>query len=146
MKSFVYEAPTTLSDAVTMLNTQNGRARLLAGGTDLLVQMRANLYDVDAVIDIKKIPELNQISYDAKNGLVIGAAVSCAAIYEHADVIAIYPGLIDAVSIIGGIAIQGRATLGGNICNASPSGDGLTRPRTYSRPRRVTVVGALRIV
>lgn len=126
MKSFAYEAPTTLNAAVTILNTQNGRARVLAGGTDLLVQIRANLYDVDMIIDVKKIPELNQISYEPEKGLVIGAAVSCAEIYEHTDVTANYVGLIDAVSIIGGIAIQGRATLGGNICNASPSGDGIS--------------------
>jgi CO/xanthine dehydrogenase FAD-binding subunit len=126
MKSFTYEAPTTLGDAVTMLNMQNGQARLLAGGTDLLVQMRANLHDIDVVVDVKKIPELNQISYDSKIGLVVGAAVSCADIYESADVVTNYPGLIDAVSIIGGMAIQGRATLGGNICNASPSGDAIS--------------------
>lgn len=126
MKSFAYQTPTTLGDAVTMLTQQNGRARLLAGGTDLLVQMRLNLHDVDLVVDVKKIPELNQISYDATTGLVIGAAVSCADIYENAEVVANYPGLVDAVSIIGGMAIQGRATLGGNICNASPSGDGIS--------------------
>ncbi|MEM7033228.1 MAG: xanthine dehydrogenase family protein subunit M [Chloroflexota bacterium] len=126
MKSFAYQAPTTLGDAVALLAGQNGRARPLAGGTDLLVQMRLNLHDVDLVVDVKKIPELNQLSYDASSGLTIGAAVPCAQIYETADVTTNYPGLIDAAMIIGGKAIQGRATLGGNLCNASPSGDSIS--------------------
>jgi CO/xanthine dehydrogenase FAD-binding subunit len=126
MKSFAYEVPSTLGEAVAILSKQSGRVLPLAGGTDLLVQLRLNLHDIDMVVDIKKIPELNQISYDETTGLVIGAAVSCANIYENAEVVANYPGLIDAVAIIGGMAIQGRATLGGNICNASPSGDGIS--------------------
>lgn len=126
MKSFAYQAPATLEEAVAMLAEQNGRARPLAGGTDLLVQMRLNLHDIDLVVDVKHIPELNQLSYDAATGLTIGAAVSCAKIYETAEVVNNYPGLVDAASIIGGMAIQGRATLGGNLCNASPSGDAIS--------------------
>ena len=126
MKSFAYQSPSSLGEAVSLLSQQNGRARLLAGGTDLLVQMRLNLHDVDLVVDVKKIPELNQISYDSAAGLVIGAGVSCAEIYEFAEAVEHYLGLIDAVSIIGGMAIQGRATLGGNMCNASPSGDAIS--------------------
>ena len=126
MKSFAYQAPTSIGDAVSLLAQQNGRARLLAGGTDLLVQMRLNLHDVDMVVDVKKIPELNQITYDSTTGLVIGAGVNCAEIYESVEAVEHYPGLIDAVSIIGGMAIQGRATLGGNMCNASPSGDAIS--------------------
>lgn len=124
MKSFAYQAPTTLGEAVSLMAEQPSRVRPLAGGTDLLVQMRQDLHDVDLVVDVKKVPELNQLSYDAATGLAIGAAVPCARIYETPEVVANYPGLIDAVSIIGGKAIQGRATLGGNLCNASPSGDG----------------------
>jgi CO/xanthine dehydrogenase FAD-binding subunit len=82
MKSFAYEAPTTLGDALTMLAEPHRRVRPLAGGTDLLVQMRLNLYDVDLVVDVKKIPELNQLAYDEVDGLTIGAAVPCARIYE----------------------------------------------------------------
>jgi CO/xanthine dehydrogenase FAD-binding subunit len=126
MKSFAYEAPTTLGDALTMLAEPHRRVRPLAGGTDLLVQMRLNLYDVDLVVDVKKIPELNQLAYDEVDGLTIGAAVPCARIYETPAVTDHYPGLVDAASIIGGIAIQGRATLGGNVCNASPSGDSIS--------------------
>lgn len=126
MKSFAYQAPATLGEAVTLLTSKNGRARPLAGGTDLLVQMRLNLHDVDLVVDVKKIPELNQLVYSDETGLTVGSAVPCSRIYESAEVTENYPGLVDAVSIIGGIAIQGRATLGGNICNASPSGDGIS--------------------
>ena len=127
MKSFAYQAPSTLEEAVALLAEKNGRARPMAGGTDLLVQMRLNLHDdIDLVVDVKKIPELNQIAYDAASGLTIGAAVPCAEIYETAEVVDNYPGLIDAATIIGGKAIQGRATLGGNLCNASPSGDAIS--------------------
>ena len=126
MKSFSYAAPTSLDDAIALLVKHNGNARPLAGGTDLLVQMRLDLHDLDTVVDVKHIPELNALSYTATDGLVIGAAVSCAKIYETAEVVDNYPGLIDAATIIGGKAIQGRATLGGNICNAAPSGDSIS--------------------
>lgn len=126
MKSFAYRAPATIAEAVALLAEKNGRARPLAGGTDLLVQMRLKLHDLDLVVDVKKIPELNQISFDSNAGLTVGAAVSCARLYETPEVVANYPGLVDAASIIGGMAIQGRATLGGNLCNASPSGDSIS--------------------
>lgn len=126
MKSFAYQAPATIAEAVALLAEKNGRARPLAGGTDLLVQMRLKLHDLDLVVDVKKIPELNQISFDSNEGLTVGAAVSCARLYETPEVVANYPGLVDAASIIGGMAIQGRATLGGNLCNAAPSGDAIS--------------------
>jgi CO/xanthine dehydrogenase FAD-binding subunit len=126
VKSFAYQAPTTIAEAVALLAEKNGRARPLAGGTDLLVQMRLKLHDLDLVVDVKKIPELNQISFDSNDGLTVGAAVSCARLYETPEVVANYPGLVDAASIIGGMAIQGRATLGGNLCNAAPSGDSIS--------------------
>jgi CO/xanthine dehydrogenase FAD-binding subunit len=126
VKSFAYQAPTTIAEAVALLAEKNGRARPLAGGTDLLVQMRLKLHDLDLVVDVKKIPELNQISFDSNDGLTVGAAVSCARLHETPEVVANYPGLVDAASIIGGMAIQGRATLGGNLCNAAPSGDSIS--------------------
>jgi carbon-monoxide dehydrogenase medium subunit len=95
----------------------------LAGGTDLLVQLRHGLTQLDMVVDVKRIPELTQISYHPESGLEIGAAVSCARLCEHPDVPQMYPALIDVASIIGGPAIRERATLGGNLCNAAPSGD-----------------------
>lgn len=126
MKSFEYQAPMTIGEAVTLLAGKNGRARPLAGGTDLLVQLRLNRFELDVVVDVKKIPELNQISFDPDEGLLVGAAVSCAQLCETREVLENYPGLVDAISIIGGTAIQGRATLGGNLCNAAPSGDAIS--------------------
>ncbi len=125
VKPFEYQAPTSVGAAVALLAEQGDRARPLAGGTDLLVRMRLGLVNVDTVVDVKKIPELNELRFSAAEGLTIGAAVPCCRIYEHPDIAAVYPGLMDAVRIIGGVAIQGRATVGGNLCNASPSGDSI---------------------
>jgi carbon-monoxide dehydrogenase medium subunit len=85
--------------------------------------MRCGVLDVDLVVDVKKIPELNTITYDPGKGLTIGAAVPCHRIIEDADIVRVYPGLVDAVALIGGTGIKGRATMGGNLCNAAPSGD-----------------------
>ncbi len=125
MKPFEYHAPASVEEAVALLAEKGERARPLAGGTDLLVRLRYGLLDVDRVVDVKKIPELNALDYDPAAGLTLGAAVPCARIYEHPAVAAAYPALVDAVGIIGGTAIQGRATVGGNLCNASPSGDSI---------------------
>jgi carbon-monoxide dehydrogenase medium subunit len=95
----------------------------MAGGTDVLVQMRAGRLTPDRIVDVKNVPDLNELRYDAKGGLTIGAAVPCYRIYGDAAIARAYPGLIDSASIVGGVAIQGRATLGGNLCNASPSAD-----------------------
>jgi CO/xanthine dehydrogenase FAD-binding subunit len=125
VKPFAYQAPTTLGEAIALLSEKGDRARPLAGGTDLLVRLRLGALDVDTVVDVKGIPELNELQVDSAQGLTIGAAVPCCRIYEHAQVASTYPCLADAVSLIGGMAIQGRATVGGNLCNASPSGDAL---------------------
>jgi CO/xanthine dehydrogenase FAD-binding subunit len=125
MKSFAYEAPTSVEQAVSLLAERGERARPLAGGTDILVQVRQGRYDVDLLVDVKRIPDLARIDYDAAEGLTVGAAVACAVLSEHLTVQALYPGLLDAASFIGGAAIQGRATLGGNLCNAAPSGDSI---------------------
>jgi carbon-monoxide dehydrogenase medium subunit len=95
----------------------------MAGGTDLLVQLRHRSAELDTVVDLKRIPELAWVSFQPDTGLTVGAAVSCARLCEHPDVQAHYPALIDAASIIGGPAIRERATIGGNLCNAAPSGD-----------------------
>jgi carbon-monoxide dehydrogenase medium subunit len=125
VKAFDYAAPTTLQEALSLLSSGNGGgARAMAGGTDVLVQMRAGRLRPDRVVDLKKVPELTQLRLD-RGGLTIGAAVPCYQIYSNAEVAKAYPGLIDAASIIGGIGIQGRATLGGNLCNSSPSGDSI---------------------
>lgn len=124
MHPFAYVAPTTVAEAVAVLTEHGDRARPLAGGTDLLVKARANVWELDAVVDIKNIPELMTISVNG-DGLSIGAGVPCYQVYDNAEVAAQYPGIVDGTSIIGGIQIQSRAGLGGNLCNAAPSGDGI---------------------
>jgi carbon-monoxide dehydrogenase medium subunit len=89
------------------------------------VQLRRRQRKVDLVVDVKRIPELTAIDLDPAKGLTFGAAVSCARLCEHPGLREAYPGLVDAVSIIGGAALQGRATVGGNLCNAAPSGDSI---------------------
>jgi CO/xanthine dehydrogenase FAD-binding subunit len=125
MNAFEYAAPASLNEAVALLAAHGDRARPLAGGTDLLVQLRAGRYQLDTVVDVKRVPELNELSFDSTNGLTIGAAVPCYRIYEDSDISAAFPALIDAVSTIGGIATQGRASVGGNLCNAASSANSI---------------------
>ena len=125
MEAIEYTTPNTIDEAVQAMASAGDRARALAGGTDLLVQLRGGRRSADLVVDVKNIPELNQISYDSQNGLTIGAAAPCHQIYANADVAANYPGLVDSASLIGSIQIQGRASLGGNLCNSAPSADAI---------------------
>lgn len=121
-----FASPHSVREAVELLNEANGNARVLAGGTDLLVQLRGGRFDdVNLVVDGKNIPELNEITYDPEGGLTLGAAVPCYRIYGNAAISRAYPGLIDAASLIGGTQIQGRASFGGNLCNSTPSGDSI---------------------
>src|SRR5437867_611774 len=123
MKDIDYAAPKTVAEAVKLFYDKGDRARILAGGTDIIVQLREHRRDCDILIDIKHIPEVNALSYNAKQGLRLGAAVPCYRICEHKEIAKAYPGLIDAVSLVGGIQIQSRASVGGNLCNASPAAD-----------------------
>jgi len=121
---FAYVAPSTIDEAVAVLDKHGDRARPLAGGTDLLVKARANAWELDAVVDIKNIPELMTLTI-GNDGLSIGAGVPCYQVYENEEVAADYPCIVDGTEIIGGIQIQSRAGLGGNLCNAAPSADGI---------------------
>jgi carbon-monoxide dehydrogenase medium subunit len=125
LEAFDFVAPASIDEAVSILNEKGDRARMIAGGTDIIVMMRAGRRLADVVVDAKSIPELNQMSYTPDGGLTLGAAVPCYHIYQDAAISAAYPGLIDAASLIGGIQIQGRASIGGNLCNAAPSGDSI---------------------
>jgi CO/xanthine dehydrogenase FAD-binding subunit len=139
MQPFAYQAPTSVGEAVALLADPTQGARPFAGGTDLLVQMRRGLFAPEMLVDVKRIPELNRIAFDSTEGLTIGAAVCCAWLCDHPAVRQYYPGLIDAAAIIGGAAIQRRATLGGNLCNAAPSGDSI--PAMIILGATVTVAG-----
>ncbi|MCI0420282.1 MAG: xanthine dehydrogenase family protein subunit M [Acidobacteria bacterium] len=123
MRAFDYAAPKDLKEAVALLQQGGERARVLSGGTDLIVQVREKRRDLDLMIDVKRIPELLEIRYDSNTGLTLGASVACNRIYEHPVISRTYPGLVDAAFLIGGTQIQNRASLGGNLCNASPAAD-----------------------
>ena len=122
MNDFQYLAPHKLDEAAVLMAEHAGSAQLLAGGTDLLIFMRNGRKSPEVIIDAKKIPELTRMSLDADR-LTIGAAVSCRTIWEHPEIAERFPALTDAATLIGGIQIQGRATFGGNLCNAAPSAD-----------------------
>ena len=125
MREIEYCRARTVQEAVSLLAEKGSRARVLAGGTDILVQLRSGRQGVDCLVDVKDIPEATQLSYDPSQGLSLGAGVACYRIYGDKKVCGAYPGLVDSASLIGGIQIQGRATLGGNLCNAAPSADGV---------------------
>ncbi len=123
MQAFEYIAAKTVSEVVALLDEKGDQARILAGGTDLIVQAREGKRTLDWMVDIKSIPEVNVLAYDSETGLTLGAAVPCYQIYAVDVICDAYPGLVDATKIIGGTAIQGRAAVGGNLCNASPAAD-----------------------
>jgi carbon-monoxide dehydrogenase medium subunit len=116
-----YEAPSSIADAISFLQAHPG-ASVLAGGTDLLVQFRAGVKQPSAFVDIKRIPDVVGIRID-ETGLRLGAATSAAVIGEHPEVRRLWPGIAEAVALIGSVQIQGRGTVGGNFCNASPAAD-----------------------
>jgi CO/xanthine dehydrogenase FAD-binding subunit len=117
-----FSAPTSVDDAIRQLSDGGNGAKILAGGTDLLVQLRAGYLRPDLIVDIKKIPELRQIQQE-NGGFRIGAAVAGAELSEHAEVKNSWPGVVEGLDLIGSTQIQGRASLGGNLCNASPAAD-----------------------
>ena len=117
-----YEAPESVGEAVRLLAGGGPRGRVLAGGTDLLVQLRAGTIDPDVIIDVKGIGETRKIHEDG-GVLVIGAAVTGAELGEHQAAKAMWPGVVESAELIGSTQIQGRASLAGNLCNASPAAD-----------------------
>ena len=141
MKWIDFEKPNTVEDAVKLLSDSGGNARAMAGGTDLIVMLRVGHPRVnpDVVVDIKSIPELNELSYDANKGLTVGAAVECYKIYGDDNVNSHFSALNDSATLIGGTQIQGRASFGGNLCNAAPSGDSI--PNMIAHRAVATITG-----
>lgn len=117
-----YEAPTTTKDAATLLAREKGEAYILAGGTDLLVRMKLGLVEPDLVVDIKHIPAMQSITTSA-SGTRIGATVSGAELGENKALRKAWPGVVEATNLIGSDQVQGRCTMVGNLCNASPAAD-----------------------
>lgn len=126
MSQLVFQAPSTLAEAFGMLGAGSAAGgvatRPLAGGTDLIVQMRSGRVHPERIVDLKRIPELIGIRADG-GGFVIGAATPCAVIGEHSALKAAWPGVVEAAKLIGSTQVQGRASIGGNVCNASPAAD-----------------------
>jgi carbon-monoxide dehydrogenase medium subunit len=129
MQEFQYNRAFSTSDLVSQLSSEQDGIRILAGGTDLIVQLREGRRKAQLLVDIKTIPEANVLAYDPESGLTIGAAVPIYRLRQGTAIPRLYPGLIDAVELIGGIQIQGRATLGGNLCNASRAADSIRPDR-----------------
>jgi xanthine dehydrogenase FAD-binding subunit len=125
LQAFDYVSARSIEQVVSLLSLHGEHARILNGGTDLIVQLRGGARRASLLVDIKPIPEVNQLTYDPVLGLIIGAAVPCWSLCSHPAVIKFYPGLVDAASLIGGVQIQSRATVGGNLCNASPAADSI---------------------
>ncbi len=117
-----YLAARTAREAAEALAAATGVTRVLAGGTDVLVQMKAGLVEPDLVVDIKKIPGIGEITAEA-GGFRIGAAVPNAVLGEHEGVRALWPGVVEGANLIGSTQVQGRCTMAGNLCNASPAAD-----------------------
>ncbi len=115
-------APATLAEAVAAMASAGSSARALAGGTDLMAQMRSGRLQPGLIVDLKRIPELIGIRAEG-GGFVIGAATPCAALGGHAALTRAWPGVVEAACLIGSTQVQGRASLGGNLCNASPAAD-----------------------
>ncbi|MBP7694665.1 MAG: xanthine dehydrogenase family protein subunit M [Anaerolineales bacterium] len=125
MQPFEYAAPGSLDQALALLAASPGQTHLLAGGTDLLPQLREGRRRADRVIDLKHIPELTAITYHPELGLRLGAAAACYTVCHDPAVIQHYPGVVDGLHVIGAVQIQFRATVGGNLCNASPAADSI---------------------
>ncbi|MEZ4860005.1 MAG: xanthine dehydrogenase family protein subunit M [Caldilineaceae bacterium] len=125
MQAFDYVTAKSVDEVVSLLAEKGEMARVLSGGTDLLVALREGRRKAELVIDVKGLPETSTMTFDAQKGLTLGATVPCHRMYDDKAVAAAYPGLIDSASLIGGVQVQGRASMGGNLCNASPAADSI---------------------
>jgi carbon-monoxide dehydrogenase medium subunit len=138
MPSLNYAAPTTIPDAVKLLSGASGLAKVMSGGTDLLVQLRSGRVKPSLIVDTKKLPGIKGITESA-DGFVIGAATSGAEIGEHAGLCDAWPGVVEGTNLIGSTQVQGRASLAGNLCNASPAADSV--PAMIAARATAVVVG-----
>jgi carbon-monoxide dehydrogenase medium subunit len=139
MTDIRYLSPATLDEAVLAFAAAGSVARILAGGTDLLVQMRSGSVKPGVIVDIKKISEMTAIEETAGGGFRIGAAVPGAVLAEHPRFGKVWPGVLEAVNLIGSTQVQGRASAGGNLCNSSPAADSV--PAMIAAGAIVTVAG-----
>ena len=125
MGAYGYVKPTSVEEAISILEShakEGKRAQILAGGTDVLVQMRSFDREPRTLVDVKHIAETNKLEIGAQE-VFIGAAIASAVLNENEELKSIFPGLIESADLIGSAQIQGRASIGGNLCNSSPAGD-----------------------
>ena len=134
-----FHAPSTTDELSSLLSNSSEKKHLLAGGTDLLVQMQSQIIEPSIVIDIKNISEMMEIKDDV-DGFYVGAAVSGMTIIEHQAFSDAWPGVIDGVKLIGSIQIKGRASMGGNLCNASPAAD--STPAMIASDAKAIILGS----
>ncbi len=134
-----YEAPRSVDETVALLQGGQGAVRILAGGTDLLAQMKVGAASPELLVDIKKIPELTRIESDGGGGFRIGAAVCGADLGANTPLRNAWPGVVEAARLIGSEQIQGRASLGGNLCNGSPAADSV--PALIAAAATCTIAG-----
>jgi CO/xanthine dehydrogenase FAD-binding subunit len=134
-----FAAPRTVKEAVKALAAAKGKVKILAGGTDLLVQLRAGMIRPALIIDIKHIPELREVKAE-RGGFRIGAAVPGAELGANKSVLKAWPGVVEGLELIGSTQIQGRASLGGNLCNGSPAADSV--PGLIAAGATCKIVGA----
>jgi CO/xanthine dehydrogenase FAD-binding subunit len=139
MPGLTYAAPTTVDDAVKLLAGSSGLAKVLSGGTDLLVQMRSGRLKPELIVDIKKIPGLIGIREEG-GGFIVGAATPGAVVEAHAGMNKAWPGVVEALDLIGSTQVQGRCSLVGNLCNASPAADSV--PALYAAGAIAVIVGS----
>lgn len=137
MSELRYEAPGTVDAAIGLLSETAG-AKVLAGGTDLLVQLREEMIDPDLIVDIKRIEETRNIEFTS-DSVRIGAAMTGAELSENSELAAMWPGVVEAVELIGSWQVQGRATIGGNLCNASPAADSV--PAIIASGAKIVIAG-----
>ncbi|MBI4861105.1 MAG: FAD binding domain-containing protein [Candidatus Riflebacteria bacterium] len=134
-----YERPATVAQAAALLSEAPGRATVLAGGTDLSIRLRTGLFKPELLVDIKHIPSLSEIRWTSSGDLVIGAAVTMRRLYSDQKVCAAFPALTQGARSVGSLQIQERATVGGNVCNASPCMD--SAPPLIVMDARLVAVG-----
>src|SRR6266700_676009 len=123
LQDFVYERPETIAEALATMRADDARA--LAGGTDLVPQLREGRRRAAHIVDLKHIREMTAITLLPDGCVLIGAAATASAVARHAAVAAGYPAVAESALLIGGVQVQNRASLGGHICNAAPSADGV---------------------
>jgi carbon-monoxide dehydrogenase medium subunit len=133
-----YHRPDSFEEAVSLASSADGTIRFLAGGTDVLVQMRSDIVTPDVLIDLKNIDGTKRIERNT-NGWTIGTAVAGAEMSEHAELSKEWPGVVEAMDLIGSTQVQGRATLVGNLCNGSPAADSV--PALIAAGATVTING-----